>query len=69
MLLRHARTLGLEGPAVTLLEGELRMASSADVRRVVTTVDDNDKAVVLFDGANPHRRCGRKRRPFRAWCG
>ena len=26
------------------------MALSADVRRVVTTVDKNDKAVVLFDG-------------------
>ena len=32
------------------------MPSSADVRRVVTTVDANDKAVVLFDGANPHKR-------------
>jgi mannose-6-phosphate isomerase-like protein (cupin superfamily) len=32
------------------------MASSADVRRVVTTVDKSDKAVVLFDGANPHKK-------------
>ncbi len=32
------------------------MALSADVRRVVTTIDGNDKAVVLFDGANPHRK-------------
>jgi hypothetical protein len=30
------------------------MALSADVRRVVTTIDKNDKAVVLLDGANPH---------------
>jgi mannose-6-phosphate isomerase-like protein (cupin superfamily) len=32
------------------------MASSADVRRVVTTLDKTDKAVVLLDGANPHRK-------------
>src|SRR5438105_4875120 len=32
------------------------MALSADVRRVVTTVDNTDKAVVLIDGANPHRK-------------
>ena len=32
------------------------MAPSADVRRVVTTIDAGDRAVVLFDGANPHRR-------------
>jgi mannose-6-phosphate isomerase-like protein (cupin superfamily) len=31
------------------------MALSEDVRRVVTTIDDNGKAVVLFDGANPHK--------------
>jgi hypothetical protein len=30
------------------------MPLSKDVRRVVTTVDANDKAVVLFDGPNPH---------------
>ena len=30
------------------------MALSRNVRRVVTTVDANDKAVVLFDGDNPH---------------
>jgi mannose-6-phosphate isomerase-like protein (cupin superfamily) len=30
------------------------MALSKDIRRVVTTIDDNDKAVVLFDGPNPH---------------
>jgi mannose-6-phosphate isomerase-like protein (cupin superfamily) len=27
---------------------------SKDIRRVVTTVDPSGKAVVLFDGANPH---------------
>src|SRR6476619_7907369 len=32
------------------------MALSADVRRVVTTIDNNDKAVVLLDGANPHKK-------------
>ena len=32
------------------------MTLSADVRRVVTTVDKNDKAVVLLDGANPHKK-------------
>jgi mannose-6-phosphate isomerase-like protein (cupin superfamily) len=32
------------------------MALSADVRRVVTTIDADDKAVVLFDGANPHKK-------------
>ena len=32
------------------------MALSADVRRVVTTIDKNDKAVVLLDGANPHKK-------------
>ena len=32
------------------------MALSADVRRVVTTVDNKDKAVVLFDGPNPHKK-------------
>jgi mannose-6-phosphate isomerase-like protein (cupin superfamily) len=31
------------------------MALSNDVRRVVTTVDAGGKAVVLFDGANPHK--------------
>ena len=31
------------------------MPLSEDVRRVVTTVDSNGKAVVLFDGANPHK--------------
>jgi naringenin degradation protein FdeH len=31
------------------------MALSEDVRRVVTTVDASGKAVVLFDGANPHK--------------
>src|SRR5215813_9510575 len=30
------------------------MPLSEDIRRVVTTVDKNGKAVVLFDGANPH---------------
>jgi len=30
------------------------MPPSKDVRRIVTTVDKNNKAVVLFDGANPH---------------
>jgi naringenin degradation protein FdeH len=32
------------------------MALSADIRRVVTTVDKNDKAVVLIDGPTPHKR-------------
>jgi mannose-6-phosphate isomerase-like protein (cupin superfamily) len=32
------------------------MALSPDVRRVVTTVDGNDKAVVQIDGANPHKK-------------
>jgi hypothetical protein len=32
------------------------MALSADVRRVVTTLDEGDKAVVLFDGACPHKK-------------
>jgi hypothetical protein len=31
------------------------MELSEDVRRVVTTVDASGKAVVLFDGANPHK--------------
>jgi mannose-6-phosphate isomerase-like protein (cupin superfamily) len=31
------------------------MPLSEDIRRVVTTVDQNGKAVVLFDGANPHK--------------
>ena len=31
------------------------MPLSDDVRRVVTTVDGAGKAVVLFDGANPHK--------------
>ena len=30
------------------------MALSEDIRRVVTTVDKDGKAVVLFHGANPH---------------
>ena len=32
------------------------MPLSEDIRRVVTFVDETDKAVVLFDGANPHKR-------------
>ena len=32
------------------------MALSADIRRVVTTVDKSDKAVVLIDGATPHKK-------------
>ncbi len=31
------------------------MPLSEDVRRVVTVVDDDGKAVVLLDGANPHK--------------
>jgi mannose-6-phosphate isomerase-like protein (cupin superfamily) len=31
------------------------MPLSEDIRRVVTTVDKTGKAVVLFDGANPHK--------------
>ena len=32
------------------------MALSSEVRRVVTTVDKNDKAVVLIDGVTPHKK-------------
>src|SRR5262245_58862080 len=32
------------------------MALSADVRRVVTTIDSKDKAVVLLDSINPHKK-------------
>jgi naringenin degradation protein FdeH len=32
------------------------MALSPDVRRVVTTIDSNDKAMVLLDGATPHKK-------------
>jgi mannose-6-phosphate isomerase-like protein (cupin superfamily) len=32
------------------------MPLSENIRRVVTTVDKNDKAVVLFDGAAPHKK-------------
>ena len=32
------------------------MPPSQDVRRVVTTVDRNDKAVVLIDGPTPHKK-------------
>ena len=30
------------------------MPLSENIRRVVTTIDDDDQAVVLFDGDNPH---------------
>ena len=30
------------------------MPLSNNVRRIVTTVDESGKAVVLFDGDNPH---------------
>ena len=30
------------------------MVLSDNIRRIVTTIDDNDKAVVLFDSDNPH---------------
>src|SRR5258707_14315280 len=36
--------------------GNAIMALCADVRRVVTTIDSKDKAVVLLDGANPHKK-------------
>src|SRR6266699_1260346 len=36
--------------------GNAIMALSADVRRVVTTIDSKDKAVVLLDGPNPHKK-------------
>ena len=32
------------------------MATSSGVRRVVTTVDQNDKAVVLIDGLSPYKK-------------
>ena len=38
------------------------MPLSEDIRRVVTTIDASGTAVVLFDGANPHKRV----RPQRA---
>ena len=31
------------------------MPSSGNIRRVVTVVDGDGKAVVLFDGDNPHK--------------
>src|SRR5437588_154260 len=31
------------------------MPLSEDIRRIVTTVDASGKAVVLFDGKNPHK--------------
>ena len=34
------------------------MALSADVRRVVTTIDSNDKAVVLLDDSEIHLKAG-----------
>jgi mannose-6-phosphate isomerase-like protein (cupin superfamily) len=39
----------------TLEKENSRMPLSEDIRRVVTTVDEDGKAVVLFDGANPHK--------------
>src|ERR1700746_1846650 len=36
--------------------GNAIMALNADVRRVVTTIDSKDKAVVLLDGVNPHKK-------------
>jgi len=36
-------------------KGNNRMPLSENIRRVVTTVDKDGKAVVLFDGANPHK--------------
>src|SRR5262245_32902878 len=41
------------GEASGLTKGEILMALG-NVRRVVTTVDSSDKAVVLLDGDNPH---------------
>src|SRR3990170_2272141 len=32
------------------------MSLSEDIRRVVTTLDKSGKAVVLFDGPNPHKK-------------
>jgi mannose-6-phosphate isomerase-like protein (cupin superfamily) len=32
------------------------MALSSEIRRVVTTVDKDDKAVVMIDGATPHKK-------------
>src|SRR5262249_61142425 len=42
-------------PSHTTTTGESLMALSEEIRRVVTTVDANGKAVVLFDGDNPHK--------------
>src|SRR5690348_5685138 len=36
--------------------GDRKMALSMTVRRVVTTVDETGKAVLLLDGANPHTK-------------
>jgi mannose-6-phosphate isomerase-like protein (cupin superfamily) len=38
------------------------MALSEEVRRVVTTLDESGKAVVLFDGDNPHKRVRAERK-------
>src|SRR5947199_5875871 len=35
---------------------ETLMPPSAEVRRVVTAIDDQDRAVVLLDGPNPHKK-------------
>ena len=35
-------------------EGSNEICTPGKIRRVVTTIDDNDKAVVLFDGDSPH---------------
>src|SRR5262249_31077196 len=49
---------GYDGPPSALANpgGNAIMALSADVRRVVTTIDSKDKAVVLLDGTNPHKK-------------
>src|SRR5262245_58549292 len=49
---------GYSGPPSDLANpgGNAIMALSADVRRVVTTIDSKDKAVVLLDGATPHKK-------------
>ncbi len=45
------------------------MALNEEVRRIVTTVDGGGKAVVLFDGANPHKvfRSARQLSVRRVW--
>src|SRR5262249_57506715 len=57
-LAHNVKATGYDGPPSALANpgGNAIMALSANVRRVVTTIDSKDKAVVLLDGANPHKK-------------